>query len=150
MTKEKQKQNNDSNNTDIETEFMNSNNSKTGHSQTGVWKCFNRDQLHYSYTIEITFKIIMNIAETVFKKFEKIITDDDDTEMLSPAKDLYSNEQDLDLSILTFININSSVFTFSKNGYENKNFNEIESDNDIQDKYDVDEIIAAQLDHDLH
>ncbi|CAG8616009.1 3242_t:CDS:2, partial [Cetraspora pellucida] len=73
------------------------------------------DQLHHSHTMEITSKIMMNIAETVFKEFEEILMDIDDTEMLNPTKDLYSNEQDLDLSISTFIDINSSVFTSSKN-----------------------------------
>ncbi|CAG8442948.1 1194_t:CDS:2, partial [Cetraspora pellucida] len=66
------------------------------------------NQLCHSQTTEITSEIMMNIAETVFKKFDEILMDDDDAEMLNPTEDLYSNEQDLDLSISTFIDFNSS------------------------------------------
>ncbi|CAG8815287.1 7208_t:CDS:2, partial [Cetraspora pellucida] len=91
------------------------------------------EQLRHTQTAEITPEIMTNIAETVFKEFEKeTLIEDDDIEMLNTAENLYPNEQDLDLSISTFIDFKSSVFTFS-NSYESENFNEIESDNDIQE-----------------
>ncbi|CAG8704192.1 6410_t:CDS:1, partial [Cetraspora pellucida] len=90
-------------------------------------------QLHYTQTAEITSEIMTNIAKTVFKEFkEETLIKDDDIEMLNPAENLYSNEQDLDLSISTSIDFKSSVFT-SSNSYESENFNKIESDNDIQE-----------------
>ncbi|CAG8849549.1 17355_t:CDS:2, partial [Gigaspora margarita] len=104
-------------------------------------------QLYYTQATEITPEIIINIAETVFKEFEEkeISEDNDDIEMLNSAENLYSNKQDLDLSISTFINLESSVFTSSKNNHESEDFDETKSDNNIQDKYNVDEIIAMQL-----
>ncbi|CAG8841660.1 7444_t:CDS:1, partial [Gigaspora margarita] len=94
----------------------------------------------------VTPEIMINIAKTVFKEFEEeeISDDDDDIEMLNPAKDLYSNEQDLNLSILIFINLESSVF-ISKNNHESENFDETESDDNMQDEYNVNEIVATQL-----
>ncbi|CAG8716319.1 5242_t:CDS:2, partial [Gigaspora margarita] len=67
-------------------------------------------QLRYTQATKVTPEIMINIAETVFKEFEEeeISDNDDDIEMLNPAKDLYSNEQDLNLSISTFINLESS------------------------------------------
>ncbi|CAG8491068.1 5354_t:CDS:1, partial [Cetraspora pellucida] len=108
-------------------------------------------QLHHTQTAEITPEIMTNIAETVFKEFEEeTLIEDDDIEILNPAKNLYPNEQDLDLSISTSIDFKSSVFTFF-NSYESENFNEIESDNDIQeDEYNVDEIVAAELNYSSH
>ncbi|CAG8602358.1 5938_t:CDS:2, partial [Scutellospora calospora] len=85
------------------------------------------EQLRHTQTTEITSDIIENIVETVFKEFEEIlIEEDEDIEISSPTENLYSDEQDLDLK-----------------------FSEIESDdNDIQEiEYDVDEIVAAQLDY---
>ncbi|CAG8840056.1 9269_t:CDS:1, partial [Gigaspora margarita] len=64
----------------------------------------------------------------------------DDIKMLNSSEDLYSNKQDLDLSILTFINLESSVFTFSKNNHESEDFYETKSDDNIQNKYSVDKI----------
>ncbi|CAG8832035.1 37037_t:CDS:2, partial [Gigaspora margarita] len=82
-------------------------------------------QFHYTQATEVTPEIIINIAETVFKES-------------------LSNEQDLNLSISTFINLESSVFT-SKNNHKSENFDETESDNNMQDEYNVDEIVAMQL-----
>ncbi|CAG8748794.1 16650_t:CDS:2, partial [Racocetra fulgida] len=104
------------------------------------------EQLCHTQTADIISEIISNIAETVFKEFEEeTLTDNDKIEMLNPAEDLYPNEQDLDLSISTSIDFKSSVFT-SSNSYESENFNEIKSDNDMQQgEYDVEEIVAAQF-----
>ncbi|CAG8528055.1 5727_t:CDS:2, partial [Scutellospora calospora] len=66
------------------------------------------EQLHHTQIVEITPDMMMNITETVFKEIEEKSTEDDDIEMLNPTKDLYSNEQDLDLSISTFIDLKSS------------------------------------------
>ncbi|CAG8741035.1 13680_t:CDS:2, partial [Cetraspora pellucida] len=91
------------------------------------------EQLCHTQTAEITPEIMTNIAKTVFKEFEEeILIEDDDIEMLNPAENLYPNEQDLDLSISTSIDFKSSVF-MSSNSYESENFNEIESDNNIQE-----------------
>ncbi|CAG8819641.1 3044_t:CDS:2, partial [Cetraspora pellucida] len=105
-------------------------------------------QLHHTQTAEITPEIMTNIAETVFKEFEEeTLIEDNDIEMLNPAKNLYPNEQDLDLSISTSIDFKFSVF-MSSNSYESENFIEIESDNDIQEgEYNVDEIVAAELNY---
>ncbi|CAG8855823.1 22563_t:CDS:1, partial [Gigaspora margarita] len=109
-------------------------------------------QLRYTQTTKVTPEIMINIAETVFKEFEEEeISNDDNIEMLNPAKDLYSNEQDLNLSILTFINLESSVFT-SKSNHKSENFDKTESDDNMQDEYNVDEIVAMQLEleYNLH
>ncbi|CAG8490813.1 15938_t:CDS:2 [Cetraspora pellucida] len=109
------------------------------------------EQLHHTQTAEINPEIMTNIAETVFKEFEEeTLIEDDDIEMLNPAKNLYPNKQDLDLSISASIDFKSLVFMFS-NSYESRNFNEIESDNDIQEgKYNVDKIVAAELNYSSH
>ncbi|CAG8533566.1 13590_t:CDS:2, partial [Cetraspora pellucida] len=108
-------------------------------------------QLCHTQTAEIISEIITNIAKTVFKEFEEeILIEEDDIKMLNPAENLYPNEQDLDLSISTSIDFKSSVFTFS-NSYKSENFNEIEFDNNIQEsEYNVDEIVAAELNYSLH
>ncbi|CAG8794627.1 33080_t:CDS:2, partial [Gigaspora margarita] len=86
-------------------------------------------QLHHTQTIEIISDIMTNIAKTVFKKFEKEMTIENDTKLFNSAKDLYSNKPDLYLNISTFIDLCSSVF-ISKNykNYKNKKLNEIEFD----------------------
>ncbi|CAG8779879.1 13774_t:CDS:1, partial [Racocetra fulgida] len=81
--------------------------------------------LYHIQTTEITPEIITNIAETVFKEFEKVLTEEENIELLNPTKNLYSNEQDLYLYISTFIDLKSLVFTTSKNSYENEEINEI-------------------------
>ncbi|CAG8830316.1 11473_t:CDS:1, partial [Gigaspora rosea] len=102
------------------------------------------EQLRYTQPTEITPEIMTNIAETVFKEFEEeTIMEDDDAELFNPAKDLYPNEQNLNLNISTFIDLCSPVFTSSEN-YENEELNEVESDHyDLQEgdnDYNVDEI----------
>ncbi|CAG8683742.1 3811_t:CDS:1, partial [Dentiscutata heterogama] len=65
-------------------------------------------QLCHTQIAEITSKIIANIAKTVFKEVEEeILIDNENVEMLNFAKNLYSNEQYLDLNISTFINFRS-------------------------------------------
>ncbi|CAG8501515.1 34294_t:CDS:2, partial [Racocetra persica] len=70
------------------------------------------EQLCHTQTADIIPKIISSIAETVFKEFEKeTLIDNNNIKMLNSAEDLYPNEQDLDLSILTSIDFKSLVFT---------------------------------------
>ncbi|CAG8857001.1 30939_t:CDS:1, partial [Gigaspora margarita] len=80
-------------------------------------------------------KIITNITETVFKELEEeILADKENTELFNPTEDLYPNEPDLNLNVLNFIDLNSSVFIYSENHYESQEINEIMSDNnDIQE-----------------
>ncbi|CAG8487892.1 13345_t:CDS:1, partial [Cetraspora pellucida] len=67
-----------------------------------------------------------NIAETVFKKFEKeILTEEEDTELPNLTKDLYFNKLDLNLNVSNFIDLYSSVFINSESCYENQESNEI-------------------------
>ncbi|CAG8844445.1 44938_t:CDS:2 [Gigaspora margarita] len=111
------------------------------------------DQLHHTQTTEVISKIITNITETVFKELEEeTLADEENTELFNPTKDLYPNEPDLNLNVLNFIDLNSSVFTYSKNRYESQEINEIMSDNnDMQEReYNVGKIIAQQLDDNSH
>ncbi|CAG8635797.1 13150_t:CDS:2, partial [Racocetra fulgida] len=101
------------------------------------------DQLRHTQTTEVTSEIMTNIAETVFKEFEEeTLTEEEDTELPNPTEDLYSNEPDLNLNVSNFIDLYSSVFTNSESRYENQESNEIESDNNDVQEYNIDEIIA--------
>ncbi|CAG8800534.1 652_t:CDS:2, partial [Cetraspora pellucida] len=105
------------------------------------------DQLRHTQFIVITPEIMSDIAETVFKEFEEErLVEEEDIELSNPTEDLYSNEIDLNLNVLSFINLRSLVFTNSEDRYENEVSNEIESDDDLQkNEYDVDEIISRQF-----
>ncbi|CAG8755663.1 6897_t:CDS:2, partial [Gigaspora rosea] len=87
------------------------------------------EQLHLIYTIEVSPEIIANIAESVFKKLEEEETLLDDE-----------------------VESSNSIFTCTHSRTSFKDLDRNESDNDMQDsesEYNVDEIVARQLDYDL-
>ncbi|CAG8639364.1 16634_t:CDS:2 [Dentiscutata heterogama] len=104
-------------------------------------------QLCHIQIIKIISIIMSDIAETVFKEFEEErLVEEEDIELSNPTEDLYSNELDLNLNVLNFIDLCSSVFTNSEDRYENEVSNKIESDDDLQEnEYDVDKIVSRQF-----
>ncbi|CAG8751368.1 16101_t:CDS:2, partial [Gigaspora margarita] len=113
------------------------------------------EQLHYIHTTEVSPKIMANIAKSVFKELEEKTLLDDDVELSNPSEDLYSDEPNLNLKILNIIDFQSLVFIYTHSRTSFKDLNRDESDNnDMQDngesEYNVDEIVARQLDYDLN
>ncbi|RIB29003.1 hypothetical protein C2G38_2156433 [Gigaspora rosea] len=112
------------------------------------------EQLRLIHTTKVSPEIIANIAESVFKELEEEETLlDDDVELSNPSEDLNLDEPKLNLKISNIINLQSSVFmcTHSRTSFED--LDRDESDNDMQEdgesEYNVDEIVARQLDYDL-
>ncbi|CAG8851023.1 28240_t:CDS:1, partial [Gigaspora margarita] len=61
-----------------------------------------------------------------------VIEKENNIKMLNPIKNPDLNKY-LNLSISTSIDLNSLIFIFSKNNHKSENFNEIKSDNNIQE-----------------
>ncbi|CAG8703948.1 36792_t:CDS:2 [Gigaspora margarita] len=112
------------------------------------------EQLRYIHITEVSPKIIANIAESVFKELEEKTLLEDDVELSNPSEDLYSDEPNLNLKISNIIDLQSSVFTCTHSRTSFEDLDRDESDNnDMQDdgksEYNVDKIVARQLDYDL-
>ncbi|RIB22624.1 hypothetical protein C2G38_2033417 [Gigaspora rosea] len=95
-----------------------------------------------------------NIAESVFKELEGEETLlDDDVELSNLSEDLNLDEPNLNLKISNIIDLQSSVFTCTHSRTSFEDLDRDESDNDMQDngesEYNIDEIVARQLDFDL-